>query len=94
MNSSFGGGRKLYLETINQLFEYLTWRDTNAIVVVLVKNRNIESVSHIIERETCSHPNFVRYKGKDDGSLLNYHFHLTGDRIRRINLKILIFHLP
>ncbi|WP_026810351.1 hypothetical protein [Arenibacter latericius] len=90
----FWGGQKLYLETIDQLLGYLTFRNSKTSVVIFVKNKDMSNVISTISEITETHPNYVRTEKQNGETWWNYIFHLNGDRNREINLGVLAFHLP
>jgi hypothetical protein len=90
----FWKGAKVYLETIDQLLSYLTWRDAKAAVVVFVRNRDFSTVVRTVQTITPQHPNYLAYVAQRDESWLSYHFHLNGDPDRLLDLAVLLFHIP
>lgn len=90
----FWKGEKAYLNAIDQLLSYLTWRDSKSAIVIFVKNREFSSVIEKIESATQNHPNFIGYSGKNDDTWLNYRFHINGDSNREIKFAVLLFHIP
>ena len=90
----FWGGQKLYLETIDQLLGYLTFRNSKTSVVIFVRNKDMSNVISTISEITETHPNYVRTEKQNGETWWNYIFHLNGDRNREINLGVLAFHLP
>jgi len=90
----FWKGSKAYLETINQLLRYLTWRDSKAAVVVFVRNKEFSSVIDSVQQNTSKHPNYLRFVDRQDETWFNYLFHPNGDPKREIQLAVLLFHLP
>lgn len=90
----FWKGSKAYLDTINQLLSYLTWRDSKAAVVIFVRNRDFSSVLKSVEQATPKHLNYVEFINMRDETWFNYKFHLDGDPNREVDLGVLLFHLP
>jgi len=87
-------GKKEYLEAIDQILSYLTWRDSKTAVVIFVKNKEITPINEIIENETKIHANFISSNEKSGESWFNFTFHLNGDKERKLKLAVLLFHLP
>lgn len=54
----FWGGEKLYQETIDQLFRYLTWRMNYGIIITFAKNQGFSDVLSSIEQATTKHPSY------------------------------------
>lgn len=90
----FWGGEKKYLETINQLLGYLTWRDTKASVIVFVKQKDISNILTKVEEVTKTHSNYMGFVSKTDENWFNYRFHINGDRNREVKLAVQLYHLP
>lgn len=55
----FWGGKELYLETINQLRGYLTWRENYGIMITFVRNKNFTSVLKQIEDITKKSDSYI-----------------------------------
>lgn len=89
----FWHGKKEYFEAIDQLLNYLTWRDSKTALIIFVKNKKISEVLQTVEKETPNHPNYLNFVNKNEESWFNYTFHFTGDKDREIKLAVLIFHL-
>jgi hypothetical protein len=70
----FWKGEKSFLETIDQLLKYLSWRDTKAAVIVFNTNANFSDVLAKILGIVPKHPNCKRELGKPDESAFRYVF--------------------
>ena len=90
----FWKGKKAFLQTIDQLLGYLTWRDSKAAVVIFSRNKDFSSVIETVESKIAEHPNFIAFESKEDETWLNYQFHIDDDRNREIKLAVLLFHIP
>jgi hypothetical protein len=90
----FWSGEKKYLEGIDQLLKYLTWRDTKASIIVFVKQLDFTTILDKISKVTSEHPNYLRFVSKTDENWFNFEFHIIGDKNREVKLAILLFHLP
>lgn len=88
------GGGKLYLETIDQLLKYLTWRDSKTAIMLFVENKDLSAVLEAIRSLSETHPSFVRTEGRREESWFSFVFHLSGDRNRQLKLAVLAFHFP
>lgn len=51
----FWGGEKQFLETIDQLLSYLSWRDTKAAVLIFNRNVNFSEVLREITENSVKH---------------------------------------
>ena len=90
----FWGGEKQYLETIDQILSYLSWRDTKAAVFVFNRNLNFSEVVAKIAEYTPKHGNYKRTTGQLDESSFRYVFHQSNDRNRELILTVLAFDIP
>lgn len=90
----YWGGEKLYLETIDQILNYLTWRDSKAAIIMFVKNTDFSSIIQKVKEATPTHNNYVSFKGEKEETCLSYQVSLDGDPNRKIFLTVLLFHFP
>lgn len=90
----FWSGEKGYLNTITQLLNYLTWRDTKAAVIIFVKQKDFSNILSKVESKTVEHENYLGFVSKNDENWFNYRFHLNGDRNREVKIAVQLFHLP
>lgn len=91
----FWGGDKLYLETIDQILSYLTWRDSKSAIILFVKNKDFSAIIDKVKNTTSTHKNYLEAIGeKDEGTWLKYKINLNGDLGREIYLTVLLFHFP
>lgn len=90
----FWKGESQYLKTIDQLLNYLTWRNSKSSVIIFSKNKDFSGVLQSIENSTPSHPNFLKFESKQSETWFNYKFHINGDRNRIIDLAVLVFNIP
>lgn len=90
----FWKGPNSFLETIDQLLSYLSWRDTKAAVLVFNRNADFTSVLAKIGETALTHPNFKRFVRKSDESTFRYVFGQPSDANREIMLAVLAFDIP
>lgn len=90
----FWTGEKGFLGTIDQLLNYLTWRDTKTSVIMFVKQKDFSSILAKVENITKTHRNYIAFVSKSDENWFNYRFHLNGDKNREIKLAVQLFHIP
>jgi hypothetical protein len=90
----FWHGKKAYLDTIEQLFSYLTWRDSKSAIILFVRNKDFTNVLRNIERITPEFPHFEQLINKKSETWFNYILHFPGDQQRKVYLAVLAFHLP
>lgn len=89
----FWHGESTYLQAINQLLSYLTWRDRYASLIIFVQNKNFTNVIKNIIEYTKTHPNFIRCTFSDD-IRKDFEFYSNEDNNRNIKISVLLFHIP
>lgn len=90
----FWKGRKAYLQTLDQLLGYLTWRDSKAAVVVFADTKDITTPLQGIREATPEHPQFLKFQGQVTDSWFEYRFHLPNDPHITVHLAVLVVHVP
>lgn len=90
----FWSGKKGFHATIDQLLNYLTWRDTKAAVVIFVSQKQISLVLEQIKKFASEHPNYVKFINCQQENWFNFRFHLNGDHNRGVQLAVMLYHLP
>ncbi|RDI44059.1 hypothetical protein [Falsibacillus pallidus] len=90
----FWKGKKGYLDTISQLLDYLTWRDSKAAVIMFVRTKSFSPVLDTVKKETADHPNFLDFVSETNESWINYRFHINGDKNREVKLAVMLYHIP
>ncbi|MFX0063896.1 MAG: hypothetical protein ACFFC7_17135 [Candidatus Hermodarchaeota archaeon] len=66
----FWRGQRKFQEAIDQLFNYLTWRDTKAALLIFNKNQNLSQVIDTVKQTFGSHNNLKSQKILNDPTLL------------------------
>ncbi|MFS3137206.1 hypothetical protein ACLRDC_17865 [Gluconacetobacter sacchari] len=90
----FWHGQKGYIETIDQLLSYLTWRDTKAAVIIFNRNKNFSDVLNTIREATVKHQNCKRAMPPLGETSFRYIFRQNGDDSRELHLAVLAFDIP
>ena len=90
----FWTGVKGYMETIDQILSYLSWRDTKAAVLIFSRNKEFSGVLNKIAECTPTHPNFKKLVKKRSESSLTYLFGHKDDANREILITIQAFNVP
>jgi hypothetical protein len=90
----FWTGEKGFLETIDQLLSYLTWRNSKTAIIIFVKNKEIIPVFNKIKEVISTHKCYLSTNGDKAENWIEYVFCLPIDKNKEIILTILIFHLP
>lgn len=89
----FWKGKAKYLETIDQILSYSSWRDTKVAILVFNRNKNLSSVIEQVKEATCEHSNFKRTL-KLDETKLQYVFSQKDDPNREMKVTVMIFDVP
>jgi len=90
----FWGGEKQFLETIDQLLSYLSWRDTKTAILIFNRNAKFSEVVNKIFESTPKHKCYKRITGKLDESTSRYVFHQPADPNRELILTVMAFDIP
>lgn len=90
----FWHGEKAYLETIDQLLSYLSWRDTKIALIVFNKNRDFSAVLEKIKEATRRHSRFKSGPKVEDETRFRYVFGQRDDANREVILTVLAFDVP
>lgn len=90
----FWTGEKGYLETLDQVLSYLSWRDTKAAVLVFSRNKDFTGVLSKIEESTTEHPNFKKQVSKRSESSWTYLFGHKDDANREISITVQAYNVP
>lgn len=92
-------GEQKLQEAIDQLFNrYVTWRDTNATLIVFVENGDFTNIIAKAKAAVSNHPLFISFT--EDGSSRNKESYFSSilrhsdDSDRQINLNVMLFHFP
>lgn len=87
-------GQKVLKETIDQILNYLTWRDSKSAILNFVPNKDIERVIEEAEKAISVHPNFVRKSSKQELGWVNYVFRLNEESNSYLSMAFLFIHTP
>lgn len=90
----FWKGETGFLETIDQLLSYLSWRDTKVAVLIFNRNANFSAVLSKIAEVTPKHRDFKRDLGRSDETTFRYIFAQSSDPNREVTLTVLAFDIP
>lgn len=87
-------GAKVYLETIDQILSYLSWRDTKAAIVVFNRNKNFSAVLDEIKSVTKSHDRYKSGPIIHGETRYRYVFGQEADENREIVMTVMVFDVP
>ncbi|WP_148083413.1 hypothetical protein [Micromonospora sp. Llam0] len=80
-----------FKDGVDQLLSYLTYRDTRAAIVLLIRNERVSTVIAKTKQWLLEHTNCVDQDMPDGLWRSNFHYHATGDPAQPIKLVYLPF---
>jgi hypothetical protein len=91
----FWDGLKKYQDAIDQLFRYLTWRETFGVLIFFVKERDFSSVIERAKDSAKSHRTYIEgsFRPKDASYFLTSHV-FPDDNAKTVRVHHLLFHIP
>lgn len=90
----FWKGEKKFLETIDQLFRYITWRDTKTAILFFNKKGDLSKILENIPLFIKKHPLYKRTIEIGGETKFRYILHLPNDPNREVILTIMVFDIP
>lgn len=90
----FWGGEKAMRVAIDQILDYLTWRDTKASLIIFSKNVEFTRVLSSIMKGVPQHPNFKSKLKKTSETHFRYLFKQKHDTARDLYLAVQVFNIP
>lgn len=90
----FWTGEKGYIETLDQILSYLSWRDTKAAVLMFSRNKEFTGVLEAIATSTPTHANCKKLVRQRSESSWTYLFGHKDDPNREISITILAYNVP
>ena len=84
-------GKRAFLDAIDQLLSYLTWRDSKTSLIIFVRQTNISTVIKVIKGAVVTHPSYVSSESQSKPGWLNYKFRLPQDPDKIIHLAVQVF---
>lgn len=86
-------GPKYINEAVDQLFSYLTWRDTKTAIIVF-RNKNFSAVLDSVKTTVAAHPNRKHGPIVEDETRFRFVFGHPNDANREIIVTVLAFDVP
>ncbi len=84
-----------FIETIDQLLKYLSWRDTKTAIIIFNKNKNLSNVLQQIPDLVRSHQNFLKDWITQSGETeFQYILHHNNDKERELYLTVQVYDIP
>ena len=76
---------------INQLMNYLTWRDSKTALILFVQNSTFSSVLGEIKKIIADHPNHQKFIDEQNGNRFNFEFTQKNDPNKTFKLAVICF---
>lgn len=90
----FWKGQKEFHNDLNQLFGYLTWRDTKSAIIYFVNSKGITEIVQKAKGAVEGSPFFVSHAQNRHEDSFSYIFCSPDDSEHRLLLELFIFHFP
>jgi hypothetical protein len=90
----FWSGEKGFLEALDQVLSYLSWRDTKAAVLVFNRNKSFTETLSKIEASVQNHLSFKKLVKKRSESSWTYLFGHKDDANREITITVQAYNVP
>ncbi len=90
----FWSGEKAYLETLDQVLSYLSWRDTKAAVLIFNRQKKFSDVLKKIKESTLAHSTFKKLVKERNESSWTYLFGHKDDANREILITVQAYNIP
>lgn len=96
----YWGGAKKHAETIDQILDYISYRDTKTAILVFVKNKDFTKTIEEMKKATKEHPNCIRQMenynppSNSEHSSFRYEFKNKIDSDKHFYLTTMAFHIP
>ncbi len=87
-------GQKALKSTIDQLLDYLSWRDTKVSILVFNRNKDLTRVLNSIPEVIEAHPNFKRSIVHNVETEFKFILHSNVDKNQELIVTLLVFDLP
>lgn len=88
------GGKERLKDKVDQLFRYLTWKDSKAAVVMFVNNKQFGPVEEQISQAASEHGCVEDLENREAESWWQYSAHFPDEPDRELDLAIFAFHIP
>lgn len=90
----FWRGEKQFVETVDQILSYLSWRDTKAAIILFNRNKDFSQVRTKIKETIATHPHRKHGPKAESDTRFRYVFGSPSDHSREIILTVVAFEVP
>lgn len=87
-------GPKKFVETIDQLLDYVSWRDTKTAIIIFNRNKDFSAVLKQISALVSKHDCYIHSVPVDGETNFRYVFRNKEDADRQLLLTVLAFDVP
>ncbi len=87
-------GQTSFLDAVDQLLSYLTWRDTKSALVIFNKNKGLSGVVTKIREVMDTHTHKKRGPVIQGSTRFQYIFGNPGDMDREITITVMVYDIP
>jgi len=87
-------GQKELHKGVDQLFGYLTLRDSKAALIIFVDQKEFTSVTSTVREEIKNHSQFKNHITDTYDTSFAYEFTFPGDALKIIQVEVILFHFP
>lgn len=87
-------GPKEFASAVDQLLNYVTWRDTKTALLVFNRNRSMTGVLEKVQKALEEHPHFKRFEPYASETGFRCRIAHKNDPAREIILTVLVFDVP
>jgi hypothetical protein len=90
----FWHGEKGFLETVDQLLSYLSWRDTKTAAMIFNRNKNLSGVLETIKTAMEKHTHKKRGPDIEGPTRFRYVMGNPGDHNREVIMTVMVYDIP
>jgi hypothetical protein len=90
----FWAGPKVFSDTIDQLLNYLTWRDSKTAIIVFVRNTAVSTVLSKIPQLLSNHPQFVSESKVSSNEEFRVRMKSKRDDALQLEMTVQIYDVP
>jgi hypothetical protein len=90
----FWRGEKTFLETIDQLFKYITWRDTKIAILLFNKQGDLTKILEKIPKIIKNYHLYKRTINISNEAEFRFVLHIPNDTNREVILTVMVFDIP
>lgn len=87
-------GQTKFIESIDQLLGYVTWRDTKTAIIIFNRNQATTPVVETIEATIKAHPSYKRDLKRESDTRLRSIFGKPNDPAKEISVTIIVVPIP